>query len=202
MSDWESFTAQVDVSRETLDMLKRYAGLLRQWNSKINLVSPRTLDSLWSRHFLDSAQLLACAPSAGHWVDLGSGGGFPGAVVAILSGSNQRTTLIESDRRKVAFLRAVARETVPFTVISDRIEEAVPQNADVVSARALAPLPVLLDYVSRHLSPSGLAVLPKGRKADDELREALEHWRFDCETYPSKTDPDAVILTLGEIKRV
>ena len=202
MSDWESFTAQVDVSRETLDMLKRYAGLLRQWNSKINLVSPRTLDSLWSRHFLDSAQLLACAPSAGHWVDLGSGGGFPGAVVAILSGSNQRTTLIESDQRKATFLRAVARKTVPFTVISDRIEEAVPQNADVVSARALAPLPVLLDYVSRHLSPSGIAVLPKGRKADDELREALEHWRFDCETYPSKTDPDAVILTLGEIKRV
>jgi 16S rRNA (guanine527-N7)-methyltransferase len=202
MSDWESFTAQVDVSRETLDMLKRYAGLLRQWNSKINLVSPRTLDSLWSRHFLDSAQLLACAPSAGHWVDLGSGGGFPGAVVAILSGTNQRTTLIESDQRKATFLRAVARKTVPFTVISDRIEEAVPQNADVVSARALAPLPVLLDYVSRHLSPSGLAVLPKGRKADDELREALEHWRFDCETYPSKTDPDAVILTLGEIKRV
>lgn len=202
MNDRDHFAAQVDVSRETLDKLERYAALLKQWNKKINLVSAGTLDSLWSRHFLDSAQLMGCAPKADHWVDLGSGGGFPGAVIAILCGANQRTTLIEADQRKAAFLRAVARETVPFEVLSERIENAEPQNADIVSARALAPLPILLGYVSRHLSPNGRAVLPKGRKADDELREALEHWRFDCETYPSKTDTDAVILTLGEIKRV
>ena len=202
MSDRDDFAAQVDVSRETLDMLERYAMLLKQWNKKINLVSPRTIDNLWSRHFLDSAQLINHMPHANHWVDLGSGGGFPGAVVAILCGDNQRTTLIEADQRKAAFLRALARETVPFDVISGRIEDVEPQNADVVSARALAPLPVLLEYVSRHLAPMGRAVLPKGRKAEDELREALEHWRFDCETYPSKTDVDAVILTLGEIKRV
>ncbi len=196
MSERDDFAAQVDVSRETLDMLERYAALLRQWNKKINLISPSTLEHLWTRHFLDSAQLIACAPQAKHWVDFGSGGGFPGAVVAILCGARTRTTLIEADQRKAAFLRAVARETVPFEVISKRIEDADRQYADVVSARALAPLPVLLGYVSRHLSQSGRAVLPKGRKADEELREALEHWRFDCETYPSKTDPDAVIFRI------
>ena len=202
MTGKERFQKQTNVSRETLEMLEAYAELLKAWNPKINLVSPKTLDELWTRHFLDSAQLLSFAQDAKHWVDLGSGGGFPGAVVAIMGGPETQVTLIESDQRKAAFLRAVARETVGFKVIASRIEEAPPQNADVVSARALAPLSQLLPYVARHLAPGGRAILPKGRKAQDEIREALEHWRFDCETYPSKTDPDAVILTLGEIKRV
>lgn len=202
MTGKERFQKLTNVSRETLEMLEIYADLLKSWNRKINLVSPNTLDDLWDRHFLDSAQLMAHGKGADHWVDLGSGGGFPGAVVAIIAGSATRTTLIESDQRKAAFLRTVARETVGFTVLARRIEEAPPQAADVVSARALAPLPRLLDYVDRHLAPGGRAILPKGRKAPEEIREALEHRRFDCETYPSQTDPDAVILTLGEIKRV
>lgn len=202
MNDRETFLEHADVSRETLEQLDIYADLLKSWNRKINLVSPKTLDVLWTRHFLDSQQLLAHSGPVAHWVDLGSGGGFPGAVVAILAGEGQKTTLIESDQRKSAFLRTLARETCGFDVISKRIEEAEPQAADVVSARALASLSDLLPYIQRHLSLGGRALLPKGRKAQEEINQALEHWRFDCETYPSTTDPDAIVLALGEIERV
>ena len=201
MSDKDEFRAKADVSRETFAQLEIYADLLKDWNKWINLVSSKSLELLWRRHFLDSAQLFKIGAGAKSWVDLGSGGGFPGAVVAIMAGDAMKTTLIESDQRKAAFLRCLARETTSFKVISARIEEAEPQHADVVSARALAPLPLLLPYVSRHLRADGRAILPKGQKAQVEVTEALEHWRFDCETYPSETDPDAVVLTIGDIKR-
>jgi len=201
MSDKDDFRAKADVSRETLEQLEIYSDLLTDWNKRINLVSPKSIEVLWTRHFLDSAQLYHLGADAKHWVDLGSGGGFPGAVIAIMAEGGIKTTLIESDQRKASFLRTLARETTSFEVISARIEEAKPQNADVVSARALAPLPILLEYVSRHLREGGRAILPKGQKAKMETRDALEHWRFDCETYPSETDPDAVVLTIGDIKR-
>jgi len=201
MSDKDEFRAKVDVSRETFERLEAYAELLTVWNKRINLVSPKSLEQLWTRHFLDSAQLFHLGEGAKHWVDLGSGGGFPGAVIAIMAGDEMKTTLIESDQRKASFLRALARETTAFDVVSARIEKAKPQNADVVSARALAPLNILLEYVSRHLRSDGRAILPKGQKAETEIRDALEHWRFGCETYPSKTDPNAVVLTIGDIKR-
>ena len=196
-----------DVSRETLDRLTHYASLLKKWNPKINLVSPKTLADLWTRHFVDSAQIFDCADEGARcWVDLGSGGGFPGAVVAILAAElapEQQTVLIESDLRKSTFLRTVARETgVAFTILNQRIEAAEPQSADVVSARALAPLTQLLGYVERHLNTGGLALLPKGRASDREVAEALERWRFDCETIVSQTDPEAVILKIKEIERV
>ena len=105
------------------------------------------------------------------------------------------------DQRKAAFLRTVARETTAFQVITQRIEACDPVGANVVSARALAPLPKLLPLVERHMAAGGRALLPKGKNVKEELTEALEHWRFDCETYPSKTDPDAVILSIGEIAR-
>ena len=201
MSDSVDFRDQVDVSRETLAHLETYAARLVEWNKRINLVSEKSLESLWTRHFLDSAQIFQYATSFERWVDLGSGGGFPGAVIAIMAGSNSDVRLIEADQRKAAFLRAVARDTTGFKVIAARIEDADETQADVVSARALAPLPLLLEYVSRHLKPGGIALLSKGQKASQEIRDALEHWRFDCETYPSQTDPDAVILKLGDIKR-
>ena len=201
MSDKDEFRAKTDVSRETFEQLEIYADLLIEWNKRINLVSPKSLGLLWRRHFLDSAQLFKLGAGAESWVDLGSGGGFPGAVIAIMAGDATKTTLIESDQRKAAFLRNLARETTAFKVISARIEEANPQHASVVSARALAPLSLLLSYVSRHLRADGRAILPKGQKAQVEVTEALEHWRFDCETYPSETDPDAVVLTIGDIKR-
>jgi 16S rRNA (guanine527-N7)-methyltransferase len=197
----------LDVSRETAERLAEYAALLRAWNPKINLVSKQTLADLESRHFADSAQLIALAPlDATTWSDLGSGGGFPGLVVAILAAEQRpalRVTLVESDQRKAVFLRTVAQRTgVPVTVLADRIESVPALGTDVLSARALAPLATLLDYAHRHLAPSGTALFPKGANWRTEVDEALERWRFRCENLPSATSPDGAILRIGEIHRV
>jgi 16S rRNA (guanine527-N7)-methyltransferase len=197
----------LDVSRETAERLAEYAALLRAWNPKINLVSRQTLTDLESRHFADSAQLLAVAPpDATTWADLGSGGGFPGLVIAILAAEQRPTlsvTLVESDQRKAVFLRTVAQRTgVPVTVLAERIESVPPLGTDVLSARALAPLTTLLDYADRHLAPSGTALFPKGANWRAEVDEALERWRFRCENLPSATSPDGAILRIGEIDRV
>jgi 16S rRNA (guanine527-N7)-methyltransferase len=200
-ADKSAFQASVDVSRETMERLEIYADLLNRWTKRINLVAPSTLSALWQRHFLDSAQLCRFA-TAGEWLDVGSGGGFPGAVIAIMCAETP-VTLVESDQRKAAFLRAVARETgVGFAVHAERIESLAPQHSDRLSARALAPLSDLLVIAERHLSIQGKAILMKGASAQKEIDEALEHWSFDCETYASKTDADAVILSIGNIKRV
>ena len=195
------------VSRETLARLEAYAALVAKWNPKINLVSRKSLEDLWSRHILDSAQVFALAGPAprGRWADLGSGGGFPGAVVAILAagiGADLRVTLVESDQRKAAFLRTVSRETaVPFEVLSERIENLPPLGADLLSARALAPLTDLLGFAERHLASDGFALFPKGETHAQELREAQNRWRFSCETATSCTDPRAVILKIGAVCR-
>lgn len=200
-------SALANVSRETKEKLEIYEDLLREWNPRINLVSATTLDAVWSRHFQDSAQLLAVAPaSAETWVDLGSGGGFPGLVIAMLSAEQRRhmkVVLVESDARKAVFLRTVARKAgIDVQVLPERIETATPLSADVVSARALAPLPRLLELSVRHLAAGGTAVFPKGAGWRKEVEEALEHWRFRCEDIPSQTSPDAAILRLGDIQRV
>lgn len=194
------------VSRETRARLETYADLLRKWSPRINLVSRATLSQLWERHFADSAQLFELAGvSRGRWVDLGSGGGFPGAVVAILAAEvapELSVTLIESDGRKAAFLRSVSRETgVPFTTLDQRIEEAPPQAADVLSARALAPLTVLLGHAQRHLAPDGIALFPKGARHETELAEARRDWRFAVEQLPSRTEPAAAIYRIGRVAR-
>jgi len=197
----------LDVSRETYDRLKTYEALLRKWNPAINLVSRKTLDQAWTRHFVDSAQIFSFAPgNARHWADLGSGGGFPGMVIAILAAEKRpqmRVTLVESDQRKATFLRSVARETgIAAEVIARRIEEVPPLGADVLSARALAPLTQLLGFAERHLCPGGIALFPKGAGHRAELDEALETWRFDVQKTPSRTEPGAVILRIGGIARV
>ena len=207
ISDRDDLLQQLNVSRETEERLDTYVALLRKWTKRINLVSPKTVDDIWTRHIADSAQLLSFKPAdASKWADLGSGGGFPGAVVAILSSEahpNLDVSLVEADQRKAAFLRSVSRQTgVDFAVIAERIEDVGPIGADVVSARALAPLSQLLGYVDRHLKAGGTALLPKGAGWRQENASALEKWRFDCKNYPSKTDADAVILEIGEIKRV
>lgn len=198
--------AGVSVSRETFARLETYAELLAKWNPRINLVSPATLAEAWTRHFVDSAQLYTLATGTEqHWVDLGSGGGFPGMVIAILCNEQSltKTTLIESDTRKATFLRTVARETgIATTVLSQRIEAAPPQLADVVSARALAPLPKLLPYVQRHMAPGGRALLPKGISWEKEVENARKTWTFSCQVHKSETDPDAVVLELGELSNV
>ncbi|MGI3164200.1 16S rRNA (guanine(527)-N(7))-methyltransferase RsmG [Pseudooceanicola sp. 200-1SW] len=196
-----------NVSRETLQRLDIYAELLTRWNPKINLVSKSTIPDLWSRHLLDSVQVADLAPdSYAHWVDLGSGGGFPGLVVAILAAERQPEasfTLIESDQRKCAFLRSVARECgLKLAILTKRIESAPPQGADVLSARALTQLDGLLGFAERHLAPGGVALFPKGARWREEVQAAEAHWRFSCDAVASTTEAEAVILKIGGIERV
>lgn len=200
-----TFAEQFTVSRETLDMLSSYESLLLKWTPRINLVASSTLDHLWTRHFLDSAQLMSLAPNSGHWVDLGSGGGFPGLVVAALAHENTSMsfTLVESDQRKATFLRTVVRELgLRANVVARRIEELEPLEADILSARALAPLMELLGYTETHLVPAGAALFPKGENVEQEITVALERWRFDCEKRASMTDRKSTILRIGEVTRV
>jgi 16S rRNA (guanine527-N7)-methyltransferase len=202
-----AFQAATNVSRETLDRLIAFENQLLRWNPKINLVAKSTLSSVWTRHFLDSAQLLDfVGNNPKNWLDIGSGGGFPGAVAAILASErfpDCKFTLVEADKRKAAFLRTVARESgVSFNVLASRIEELPPQGCDIISARALAPLVELLPIARMHMASGGHAIFPKGANAPDEIVRALESWRFHCESHPSKTDKDAVILTIGDIERV
>lgn len=197
----------LDVSRETIERLEQYAELLAKWNPKINLVSKATLDDLWDRHFIDSAQIYAlAAQNFTHWADLGSGGGFPGLVCAIIAAEHNppsNFSLIESDARKSVFLRTVAREVgIKVNVITDRIEKATPEKADVLSARALADLSTLLGFAERHLQESGTALLPKGVNWQKEVDEARKSWFFDFEPITSKTESGAVILRIGGISRV
>lgn len=197
----------LNVSRETMNRLTIYADLLEKWNPRINLVSKSTIPDLWTRHIVDSAQIFDLAPQpAGHWVDLGSGGGFPGLVIAIMGmecGSPSRVTLVESDARKSAFLRTVIRETgAPATVVTERIEGIPALNADVLSARALAELSDLLGYCAQHLSRDGVALFPKGVQWEKELAQAQTQWRFDHEVAKSRTENGPVILKISGVSRV
>ena len=206
-ADASAILDMLNVSRETSDRLRLLAELLEKWNPRINLVSKATLTDLWSRHILDSAQIFGLADHPlGHWVDIGSGGGFPGLVIAILaeeSRSPSAVTLIESDQRKCAFLRTVLRETgVKGTVIAARIEQADPQGADVLSARALADLSLLFFFAERHLDASGTMLFPKGVTWEKELRSAQESWSFSHEVITSKTEPNSVILKIKDLRRV
>lgn len=187
------------VSRETLDNLAAYEGLVRLWTNSINLVAKSQADDIWHRHIVDSAQIFPLIPQrATHLVDLGSGGGFPGIVIAILA-KDQRpglyVSLIESDRRKAAFLRTAAREFgLDVTVHAARIEEVEPQGADVVTSRALAPLDRLVPLAIRHLKPGGKMLLLKGANWKAELESVttpVSAW-----TTPSRTSPDAVVVEI------
>ncbi|MBJ6371976.1 16S rRNA (guanine(527)-N(7))-methyltransferase RsmG [Sedimentitalea arenosa] len=196
----------LNVSRETLERLKQFEALVLKWNPKINLIAKSTVSSIWERHVLDSMQVFDCAKHGAHWVDLGSGGGFPGIVIGILAQENacdMRVTLIESDQRKATFLRTAIRETgIEGEVISRRIEETDPQNADILSARALTNLSGLLNFCDRHLVSGGLALFPKGVTWEKEVKEARRDWSFQVEPVPSLTDPEAVILKIEGVSRV
>lgn len=193
----------VDVSRETLARLETYASLLVKWQAKINLVGPATLPDLWRRHFLDSAQLLPLLPPApGVLVDLGSGAGFPGLVLAIMS--DWRVHLVDSDQRKCAFLRQVALDAGVNTRVAIHAQrfEAVPgYKAEIVTARACAPLEALLGYALPFLSESGRCLFLKGAQAEEELTAAEANWNMQVERRPSLTDPAGTILVIEQLKR-
>lgn len=196
----------MNVSRETTERLRELAALAEKWNKTINLVSKVSVASLWDRHILDSAQLFPYASDFDHWVDVGSGGGFPGLVVASIAkekSPSSRFTLIESDQRKCVFLTNAARVLdLNVVVFAERIDEVEPQNGDVFSARALAQLPTLLGYASRHMAPDGIALLPKGENYALELAEAKQRWHFSEEIHTSATEPNAVILAIRDIVHV
>ncbi|MGR3248612.1 MAG: 16S rRNA (guanine(527)-N(7))-methyltransferase RsmG [Paracoccus sp. (in: a-proteobacteria)] len=189
-----------DVSRETEEKLREFLILLRKWNPRINLVAPDTLQHAQFRHVEDCLQLaeIVSRPK-GSWVDLGSGGGFPGLILAIACQDHPATfTLIESDRRKSAFLRTVARDLDLSNVVimAERAEKVPTMHATQVSARALAPLDRLLMMVVHHMAPHGTAWLMKGRTWREECDAARHLWSFDLEAFQSKTDPDAAILKI------
>ncbi|MFC0201321.1 16S rRNA (guanine(527)-N(7))-methyltransferase RsmG [Paracoccus rhizosphaerae] len=189
-----------NVSRETEEKLQEFLATLLKWNPRINLVAPDTLQQARFRHVDDCLQLadLASKPM-GDWVDLGSGGGFPGLIVAIaMRDEPVKFTLVESDTRKSAFLRTVARDLdLPNVVIkAERAEKIPPMHASQISARALAPLDRLLAMVAHHIKPNGTAWLMKGRRWQEECEAARRLWSFDVEPFQSKTDPDAAILKI------
>jgi 16S rRNA (guanine527-N7)-methyltransferase len=193
----EAFQAETGVSRETLDRLQRYADALVRWQARINLVAPATLPDLWRRHMLDSAQLLPLIPAgARRLIDLGSGAGFPGLVLAILG--VPEVHLIEADSRKCAFLREAARLTGAGSItVHNRRIEAMPAEAyDVVTARALAPLPELLKLARRFAGPGTVYLFPKGRGLAEELIKAPETATMRPDRIASRTDPGAAILKL------
>lgn len=193
--------AQGRVSDISLDRLFQFEQLVQKWNPTINIVAKSTIGALWERHILDSIQLFRCAsPDQENWVDLGSGGGFPGIVVAILAAElmpGMRVSLVESDRRKGVFLGECIRHLgLSAAVHSCRIEDLAPQNASVVSARALAPLQVLCGYAFRHVQPDGICAFLKGASVDVEIAEAEKIWRFDLDRVASVTDSRSSILFL------
>lgn len=199
----EAFQAATDVSRETLDRLRLYADRLVTWSRAVNLVGRDTLPDIWRRHFLDSAQLAPLLPPAPEarprvLIDLGSGAGFPGLVLAILGAG--AVHLVEADTRKAAFLREVARETETAIVLhTARIEGLAPFAVDAVTARALAPLPRLLALAAPFLTGGATALFLKGRSLEGELTDAAKSWMMTTDLIASRTDADGRILRLTHL---
>jgi 16S rRNA (guanine527-N7)-methyltransferase len=204
----EDFAEVFKVPRETIHRLERYAGLLREGQARANLVSGKTLGQVWDRHFADSAQILRLAPRARIWLDLGSGAGFPGLVVAILQANhaNFRMHLVESTAKKCAFLAEVARVTqAPVEIHCMRIEElkrAAPSLApEVISARALAPLPRLLELAQPWMGRGVKGLFLKGREAKKEIEAAQRRFSFACKLHPSMTAPDSAIIEITDLRK-
>lgn len=197
--------AGVDVSRETLETLQAFAEMAVKWTARINLISKSTIQDVWNRHVVDSAQLYPLAPSFRSWVDVGSGGGFPGIVIAIIAAEkapDAALTLIESDIRKATFLRSAVREfKLSATIETSRVESVPPLGADILSARALASLADLLPLAQLHLTKDGIALLPKGRTYAEEIAEVSADWTYEFTDHPSITDPQSRILKVKRISR-
>jgi 16S rRNA (guanine527-N7)-methyltransferase len=196
----EDFAARTDVSRETLARLKAYADLLVDWNARHNLVARSTLPDLWRRHFWDSAQLAPLIPdTARSLADLGSGAGFPGLILAAMR-PDLAVTLHEATTKKCDFLEAAAdRMGLSVTIQNARLEDLPRQSFDVVTARALAPLPQLLRYAQNFVGLNGVCLFLKGQNVGAELTEAHKYWNIKPSQVPSQTDPSAAIVIVREM---
>jgi 16S rRNA (guanine527-N7)-methyltransferase len=193
--------ALTPVSRETEERLNRFVEALVRWQDKLNLIANSTINEIWTRHVADSLQLLPLAPDARIWVDLGSGGGFPGMVIACaLAGTKAHVHLIESNTKKAAFLREAVRATgVPALVHGVRAEkfgETCAEPIEAVTARALAPLKTLCDQAFPFISRGAVGLFPKGQDVDAELTEAAKYWRLEASKVPSKTSPESSIVLI------
>jgi 16S rRNA (guanine527-N7)-methyltransferase len=197
----EGFAATTGVSRETMARLEAYAELLVAWSGRINLIGRTTLDDLWRRHFLDSAQLLPLLPDRTQsLVDLGAGAGFPGLVLAILGVVG--VELVEADSRKAAFLREAARITGADIVVRGcRIEAVAPHSVDVLTARGCAPLERLLPLGERFIGPATTCLFLKGARAAEELTAVRKAWTMTVSCHPSRADPGGTILRLQQVVR-
>lgn len=193
---------QVRFGPVTQARLDLFGSLLLKWTAAINLVSKASATELWTRHILDSLQIFPFRGSHGaRWLDMGSGGGLPGMAIAIVAAEldpSLQMILVESDQRKAEFLRHVSRETgVDVAVEAQRLEQLAPQGADIVSARALAPLPDLCAHAHHHLNAKGRGIFLKGAGASQEIEAARRDWRFDLQRHPSQTDPAASVIILS-----
>ncbi|MEM7766034.1 MAG: 16S rRNA (guanine(527)-N(7))-methyltransferase RsmG [Pseudomonadota bacterium] len=194
--------ARGDVSRETLARLDALVDHVDSWRTRMNIIGPREFDRIWSRHIDDSLQLLPLIGGPATILDLGSGGGFPGLVLAAAQPSQSQVTLVESVGKKCAFLmNAVEALDLPATVLRSRVEALTPFPATHVTARAFAPLPKLLDYAAPWLQNDAIGLFHKGKSWQEELDAASRQWAFRHETIPSRTDEAAVIMRLSEVRR-
>lgn len=199
--DRAAFLAANDVSRETLDRLDRIISELDVWRQKSNLIGPKEWPQIWTRHVGDSWQLLGHIPETARVVDLGSGAGFPGLIIAAAR-PNAHVTMMESVGKKCTFLRAaIGAGGLDAAVYQGRIEAAPPIKADIVTARAFAPMPQLLEYASPWLRKGATGVFPKGERWKEELTEARQRWNFAYEAIPSRSGGSGVILIVREVLR-
>ncbi|MEL6819381.1 MAG: 16S rRNA (guanine(527)-N(7))-methyltransferase RsmG [Pseudomonadota bacterium] len=194
----------VDVSRETFSRLDAFSEDFDAWANRINLVAPSTREEFWRRHVIDSLQLIAIRRDAKVWADIGSGGGFPGLIIAIALADDRdsRVTLVESNRKKCAFLQMAKAKYAPRTnVVPARIEEAIPKidAPEIVTARALADLETLLSMTRSWLEKSTAGLFMKGREYVGEIEKSRTHWQFDLVTYESRTAADSAILEVSKL---
>lgn len=206
MQDIDPWVALQDygVSRETFERLDAYVSLLDEWRQQMNLIGPKEMDHIWTRHVIDCAQLLPHIPSDARITDIGSGAGFPGLVLACAAADgNGHVTMVESTGKKCAFLQAVISELkLPARVVNRRIEDAPSERVDFITARALAPLPRLVPYAYPWLSRGATGLFFKGERWQEELTDAAECWSLRHEAIPSRTSAQGVILKIEEAHRV
>lgn len=196
---YEQFCSHFPVSRETYQKLETYVALLTKWQASVNLVGASTIPTIWTRHILDSYQLIGLIPSGNLLIDIGSGGGLPAIVLSI---AGHDVSLVESDGKKVAFLREVSRALeLKNTIHHQRVENVSLSNISIITARAFAPVAAILLMLHKELTSSHRLFLLKGKNWREEISEAEKSFAFVCETHTSITDPSGVILILSNIQR-
>lgn len=202
----ENIEEKYNVSRETIAELKAYEVSLKEWQTKLNLVSSSSLDNAWERHFLDSMQLYRLIPETAKVLyDFGSGAGFPGMVLAIMLKNRTpylKVNLIESIKKKTLYLNEVKQITnTDVNIINDRIENIKPQKADVITSRAMASLDKLLTYTEKFCGRHTKCIFPKGKSYKEEVAQAKNLWSFDLEVLPSEQSDEGVILIISNISK-